>query len=95
VNFKETLEKEKARIEALVPIGTSIKYIKGKPYLYKQTWDGFKRTCSSLGRATEEQADTKGLREKLRIINWLIENEEMYIQGLKILNDLKNSVQNK
>lgn len=91
MNFKETLEEEKKRLESLVPIpGISIKYIKGKPYLYKQTWDGFKRTCTSLGRATDEQADSKALREKLRLINWLLENEQMYIDGLKILGELKN-----
>jgi hypothetical protein len=91
VNFKEILEGEKKRLESLIPeAGTSIKYIKGKPYLYKQTWDGFKRTCKSLGRATDEQADTKALREKLRLMNWLLENEQMYIEGLKILGELKN-----
>jgi hypothetical protein len=90
MNFKEILRKEKDRIEALVPAGTTIKYIKGRPYLYIQSWDGIKRSCTSLGRATDEQADTKGLREKLRIINWLLENEEVYLEGLKIIAELKN-----
>ena len=95
MDFKETLKEEKKRLEALIPeAGISIKYIKGKPYLYKQTWDGFKRTCKSLGRATDEQADTKVLREKLHLIDWLLENERMYIEGLKILGELKNRNKN-
>jgi hypothetical protein len=88
MDYKETLEKEKRRIGVLLELesGITIKKIDGKYYKYRQVRIKDKVRSEYIGTADEEQI---GLRQRLRIVEWLLRNQREFIDGVKILQELK------
>ena len=66
----------------LLPVGQTIKVIRGKAYVYQQE-EGRTRF---LGPATDEQVDNF---KNAGLIKWLIKNEERFVKGLLYLQGLR------
>lgn len=88
MDYKEALEKEKSRIGFLLESGITIKKIDGKYYKYRQVRIKDKIRSEYLGVADQEQI---GLRQRLRIVEWLLRNQEEFIDGVKVLQELRGA----
>lgn len=88
MDYKEALEKERSRIGFLLESGITIKKIDGKYYKYRQVRIKDKIRSEYLGVADQEQI---GLRQRLRIVEWLLRNQEEFIDGVRVLQELRGA----
>jgi hypothetical protein len=88
MDYKIILERERVRISSLLEPGITIKKIDGKSYKYRQVRIGEKIKSEYLGVADAEHI---GLRNRLKMIEWLISNQESFFEGIKILQELKGT----
>ena len=77
-------------IRAMLPApGTTVKRIRDKYYLYRQVWMEGHLTCNCLGPATDEQVAFYKDKSKQRTLKWILKNDVMFVEALKLLNELR------
>jgi hypothetical protein len=74
----------------LPPPGTSVKKIRDTYYLYRQVWMEGKLTCNCLGLATPEQIKLYTDKSRTKILRWILKNDAMFVEALKLLNELRD-----
>jgi hypothetical protein len=81
-----------ATIRAMLPApGTTVKRIRDKYYLYRQVWMEGRLTCNCLGPATDEQVKFYTDKSKAKTLKWILKNDAMFVEALKLLNELRES----
>jgi len=89
MNFKVTLEAEKDKLEKSLD-GYTVKKIQGINYLYRQWREGSKVVSDYIGRAKKSQI---GAGKRLRLVKWLLKNQNKFIEGLKLLKELQKKAE--
>ena len=86
MDYKAALSQEKARLDALLGSGITIKKIGGKHYQYRQVRENGKVKSEYIGVALPEQL---GIRGRLKLVNWLLKNQDKFIDGLVLLQEMR------
>jgi hypothetical protein len=86
MDYRAALFQEKVRLDSLLEADITIKKIGGKHYQYRQFRENGKVRSEYIGVALPEQIGVKG---RLRLVNWLIKNEDQFIDGLRLLQEMR------
>lgn len=86
MDYKAALTQELERLNLLLGSGITIKRIGGKHYQYRQVRENGSVKSEYIGVALPEQIGVKG---RLRLVKWLLKNQDQFIDGLVLLQDLK------
>ena len=87
MDYKAALETEMARLESALESGITIKNIDGKSYKYRQIRENGKVRSEYLGVAEPSEI---GIKKRKRSVAWLIKNQSKFLEGLRILQELKD-----
>jgi len=90
MDYRAALFQEKKRLDSLTEAGITIKKIGGKHYQYRQVRENGKVKSEYIGVALPEQV---GLKKRMRLVNWLIKNEDRFIDGLRLLQAMRQTDQ--
>ncbi len=88
MDYKAALESEKARLESTLESGITIKKIDGKHYKYKQIRENGKVRSEYRGVAHPSEI---GIKKRKRLVDWLIKNQDKFLDGLKLLQEMRNN----
>lgn len=87
MDYSKTLLREKNWLNLFMDSGITIKEINGRYYKYRQIRKGLKIESEYIGIVDISQKD---MRKKLRLIDWLLKNQNFFLEGLQLLQELRN-----
>ena len=86
MDYRATLTQEKERLNTFSEAGITIKKIGGKHYQYRQVRENGKVKSEYIGVALPEQL---GIRGRVKLVNWLLKNQDKFIDGLVLLQEMR------
>ena len=88
MDYRAALDQERKRLSSLADSGITIKTIGGKHYKYRQIRVNGKVKSEYVGVAESSEI---GIKKRLRLVNWLLKNEDRFIDGLRLLREVQRS----
>ena len=89
MDYVDVLNREKVRLELIVDTEITLKKIGSRHYSYRQVREGKKVRSKYIGIADTSQI---GLHKRLRLVNWLLKNQSRFLDGLRLLQELRKEL---